>query len=104
MTNETPSDAAVPSPSVEEARDAITRYAHLGRGAVLQDNLDALVAAVRREEQQEAEARVQGIGAMADEWSRLTWGPYANPGLILRRALAAPGTPDSAGETGQEKP
>ena len=39
------------------------------------------------------EARVQGLDALAGEWLTWSWGPYTNPGLLLRAALAAAPAP-----------
>lgn len=65
-------EAAAPSPSVDEARGQLfDHFREWASGASVPDpalSVDALVAAVRREEQQKA-----------------------------REALAAPGTPDSVG-------
>ena len=67
MMNETPTEAAVPSPSVEEARLSVYDVAGRPERALssLYSALDALVAAVRREEQEVAEAKDERVRVRA---------------------------------------
>lgn len=32
-------------------------------------------------------AVIARVSALADEWSGMTWGPFRNPGILLRAAL-----------------
>lgn len=57
-------EAAVPSPSVEEARERLLTYVEMVGEADTAPFIDALVAAVRREEQQRAEFTSDERGAI----------------------------------------
>ena len=96
-----PPEAAVPSPSVDEAR--ATFWNHVYGGTSFMENergkaaMDALVAAVRREEREQAEARVQGLHEAIGRQARQLLVHHGGLVPCVACALAAPGTPDSAG-------
>lgn len=107
-------EAAAPSPSVDEARGQLfDHFREWASGASVPDpdlSVDALVAAVRREEREQVEARVQGaVERVADAarnalavdkaWGRIPPSMMEANGALRAAldALAAPGTPDSVG-------